>query len=217
MLKEKRFIADASHELRTPLSVLQIHTDNLRIAESPKAMLEASSAIQKSTKRLSHLVYQLMETQKLEHIGNLGRQAVGLLDLIEDAMAHINSKHLDNVEWEINIDTQTKINVEPALFQSVLRNLLDNAAKYAEPGSIVSVKLEQELGTTQLSIRNIIKSDSFPLPDRLGERFFRHASHQDIEGSGLGLSIVQKIIELHQMQLVFQVSDKKDFIVTITL
>lgn len=213
VIKEKRFIADASHELRTPLSILQLHTDNLSEAKSPADMLNANLAIQKSTKRLSHLVFQLMEIQKLEHLDQLRFLPTVLLNVLSDAMAQIESKYLDNVSWDIQVDSATKLLVEAALFQCVLRNLLDNAAKYAQKGSVVKVNAEEELTFCKITIRNFISTEPTPDLPRLGERFFRHAANQDIEGSGLGLSIVRKIIDLHQIELTYRVSNNEEFIV----
>ncbi len=95
-------------KLRTPLSILQLHTDNLSEAKSPADMLNANLAIQKSTKRLSHLVFQLMEIQKLEHLDQLRFLPTVLLNVLSDAMAQIESKYLDNVSWDIQVDSATQ-------------------------------------------------------------------------------------------------------------
>lgn len=209
--KEKRFIADASHELRTPLSILQLHTDNLAKAHSGDDIQLANDAIQKSTKRLSHLVFQLMEMQKLEHLSHLEKKQISLLGLISDAMGQIESKHLDNVSWDIRVNAEMTIFVEPALFQCVLRNLLDNAAKYASPNSVVVVEYFSTLTHCKLTITNQLSEGSKPELDRLGERFFRAPINQDIAGSGLGLSIVRKITELHKINLAWQLNDDGRF------
>jgi two-component system sensor histidine kinase QseC len=215
--QEKRFIADASHELRTPLTILQLHTDNLAKARSDDEIQLANEAIQKSTKRLSHLVFQLMEMQKLEHLSHLEKKQISLLGLISDAMGQIESKHLDNVSWDIHVGLEVILFVEPALFQCILRNLLDNAAKYACPNSVVRVAYSEMITQNKLTITNQLPDNSKPELKRLGERFFRHAAHQDIAGSGIGLSIVRKVVELHRMNLVWHISDDNYFSVVLEI
>lgn len=215
--QEKRFIADASHELRTPLTILQLHTDNLAKARSDDEFQLANEAIQKSTKRLSHLVFQLMEMQKLEHLSHLEKKQISLLGLISDAMGQIESKHLDNVSWDIHVGLEVILFVEPALFQCILRNLLDNAAKYACPNSVVRVAYSEMITQNKLTITNQLPDNSKPELKRLGERFFRHAAHQDIAGSGIGLSIVRKVVELHRMNLAWHISDDNYFSVVLEI
>lgn len=72
---EKRFVANASHELRTPLSILLVHADNIRNAKTNDDCTSAAEAIMVSTKRLTHLVTQLMEIEKLEHGGGVRHPA----------------------------------------------------------------------------------------------------------------------------------------------
>ena len=154
-----------------------------------------------------------MEMQKLEHLSHPEKKQISLLGLISDAMGQIESKHLDNVSWDIRVSAEATITVEPALFQCVLRNLLDNAAKYACQNSVVVVEYLSTLTHSKLTITNQLSKDSMPELDRLGERFFRATVHQDIAGSGLGLSVVRKITELHQMNLTWQINDNGCFVV----
>ena len=157
-----------------------------------------------------------MEMQKLEHLSHLEKKQISLLGLISDAMGQIESKHLDNVSWDIRVSAEPTIYVEPALFQCVLRNLLDNAAKYASPNSVVVVEYFSTLTHCKLTLTNQLSEGSKPELDRLGERFFRAPINQDIAGSGLGLSIVRKITELHQIDLTYQINDDGCFVVVLT-
>ena len=117
------------------------------------------------------------------------------------------------VECE-NAEDILPIEVNPTLFKLLLRNLIDNAIRYSPEGSIVELQL------TPNSIKVIDNGFGAP-PDqihRLSERFYRPAG-QSQRGSGLGLSIVHQIAELHGLQL--QISNRAlpetGFMVTVNL
>ena len=85
--QEKRFIADASHELRTPLSILQLHAQNLRSADNPAEVAEAVNAITEGSKRMSHLVDQLLSIARLDHMQHIEFMAVPLTPLLHQSLS----------------------------------------------------------------------------------------------------------------------------------
>lgn len=98
------------------------------------------------------------------------------------------------------------MNGNPELLRILLRNLLDNAARHTPPGTVVRVEVKHEQGAPNLSV-----SDDGPgIPQaemaRLGERFYRPLDTAG-DGSGLGLSIVRRIAELHGATLHFMPAD----------
>ena len=213
--KEKRFIIDASHELRTPLSILQLHAQNLNSDLTEQEKQQAISAIDTGSKRMVHLVNQLLAMARIEQSSLLAPQRLNVNDLLEQSMSQLSIHQLEKVSWSTKIDRNCEVYGDPSLLQIVMRNLLDNAAKYSEQEQVVEIEVtnapENNVLITIKNNNNIITES-----DRLGERFYRHSQHQHIAGAGLGLSIVMMIIDLHQGQITFT-QQKEQFEVKIIL
>lgn len=201
MQQERRFIADASHELRTPLANLRLHTQLLQQG-SPEDQAQALQAVQQSSQQLSYLVEQLLSLARLEQQGQqLQRQDVGdLADLVAQALSRMTSSVVERVDWQLALDPTLHWQLEPALMVSLLRNLCDNAARYAPTDTPVQLASRRVDGALELVISNRLADLSLDVT-RLGERFYRGTGQQHISGSGLGLSIVQRIAQLQQLTL----------------
>lgn len=199
--QEKRFVADASHELRTPLSILQLHAQNLGSAKDANEVAEAVNAITEGSKRMSHLVDQLLSIARLDHLQQLSCTVIPLTPLLHQSLSQLPLTLLDKVHWQLQLDDSCQLFGDSTLLQSVLRNLLDNAAKYSVVDGIVQITTLHDAKITTIRISNT--GSTSPNVSRLGDRFYRHQQHQNTDGAGLGLSIVKHIVALHQGQLSF--------------
>lgn len=214
LAQEKRFIADASHELRTPLAILRLHAQNISLATDDADRQKAIDAIINSSMRMSHLVSQLMALARVDrqHLTHLS--PVDLQQLTEETLAQLPAAQLDKVDWQLDIEPGLYIRGDQSLLRVVWRNLLDNASKYAPADSCVRVRLqrsEQQITCLFENHSNVaLQQDQH----RLTDRFYRSPGHQQIDGAGLGLSIVKQIISLHQASL--QIRQLHD-IVTVSL
>jgi signal transduction histidine kinase len=211
MQREKRFIADASHELRTPLSIINLHAQNLAQTPLNTEQDAAVSAIKLGSERMSHLTNQLLALARLEH-PKLTLERLPLADLLEASLHLVSPALLQRVVWQLSAldacrDAGYQVLADRSLLQVALRNLFENAAKYAPADS--EVRLTLKLLPEQ--ILQLTLSNDCPVTlenSRLGERFYRAPEHQLLPGSGLGLSIVRRILELHHWRYQNQQTDQ---------
>lgn len=198
--KEKRFIADASHELRTPLAVMKVHAENLENMHPSSEQLVAIQAINAGSQNMSHLVNQLLALAKLESANEIKLENAVLRELIEETMSQLSLEELEKRRWSINVSGEVK--VDRGLMQIALRNILENAAKYSPEDDVINVSCSYQSGQCHILIENTVTYE--PELARVEERFYRHRESQEMSGSGLGLSIVKHIIEVHKSHIEYK-------------
>jgi len=199
LLREKRFTADAAHELRTPIAALKTQAEVAIKARDAKEQKRILNNIITGANRFAHVIEQLLTLSRLEPEQALPSvEIVNLNTLCETVMADLVPLAMDNdVEIELHMPKQQLI-VEgnTPLLSVLLRNLIDNAIRYTpKQGKVLVIGSKTTQG---ISIQVI---DSGPgvsedIRERIFDRFFRQLGNK-VEGSGLGLSIVKRIVDLH--------------------
>lgn len=225
--KEKRFTADASHELKSPITAIKLQANELQHSlmqglsttlnkdttnkdrTNTLESIEAVQRIQRTANRASHLVDQLLTLTKLtdQDTQHIEKQAINWVTVSNDALKSVSLTARENeVKLVRHINTQDDHDILPVsgnatLLTLLLRNLLDNAVRYGAGGDNVSNKtVELTLSQHGIMIRDHGNGIAPQHLERIHERFFRPAG-QTQTGSGLGLSIVERIAELHGLQV----------------
>jgi two-component system, OmpR family, sensor kinase len=196
---QQQFVSDAAHELRSPLAALQLQAQALgREPEGPRRE-EALVRLQGGIARTSALVHQLLVLARQEAGVPQPLAPTDLQALCRDVVAELLplavAKRID-----LGLATPQQQAVVPAdaeALRVLLRNLVDNAVKYTPPGGRVDLRIELLDGRTVLAVEDSGPGIAEPDRARMFERFAR-GGHDDIEGSGLGLSIVRAIAERHR-------------------
>jgi signal transduction histidine kinase len=180
---ERRFLADASHELRTPVTALR---GNVEYAMRHGANPEVLADLRDDADRLARLVDDLLVLERAS-------APVGLAPLSLDELARAAVHDRERVVL-LTLEPAHVRGDEDALARA-LSNLIDNAIVHGPPGGEVTVALRTDGGWALLTV-----SDEGPGPsdpERVFERFWRAPEAGGRPGSGLGLSIVQAIVERH--------------------
>ncbi len=207
--RERRFTADAAHELRTPLAALQIHCQNLALEIEDQESRTSCQQMLKGLSRLNRIVEQLLQLSRLdpqEHLPDTRPLNLSELcrELIGDQVGFAIERQIDLGLSAPDEDLYLEGN---ALYLGLmLRNLIDNALRYTPAGGEVTLSLLRRGHQIRLSV-----TDSGPGIDdaykaRVFERFYRQDRTE--LGSGLGLSIVRLIAELHDAHI--QLLDRQD-------
>ena len=198
--RERRFTSDAAHELRSPLAALRIQAEVAQLADDDKAVREqALSHLTQGIDRASQLIEQLLVLSRLDNLKSLDElQPIKWQEMIPSLIGELYF-HAQKRDIELSFEEKSLPQVQngqPILASQMLRNLIDNAIKYAKKGTLVKVILSKSSIIVEDNGGGVSEEDIA----RLGQRFYRLAG-QNEKGSGLGLSIVFRIAELHHYKV----------------
>jgi len=196
--KERRFTDDAAHELRTPLAAIKTHAQVALAARDDAERRHALESIVRGADRSAHLAGQLLTLARLDAGAALADSApVDLRRAAADAIAELAPWALDKgVGVTLEGGPEATVRGDAALVGVMLRNLVDNAIRYTPAGGAVRVRVTRDAGRPACEVEDTGPGIPADERARVEERFYRVLGTGQ-EGSGLGLSIVRRIVELH--------------------
>lgn len=206
--RELRFTADAAHELRSPLAALKVQTEVLALTTLSDAQQQRVRTIEHSIDRTTHLVDQLLTLSRLDPLtAPPYTTAVNWTEITNEAIENVSLQARERhcrIQRQYQAETADILPLtgDPTLLTILIRNLLDNAIRYSPEHSTIKLTLASD----SITITNPCNAIAPENMQRLRERFFRPAG-QDSSGSGLGLSIVDGVAQLHGLKI--QLDTKK--------
>ncbi len=206
LMAEQRFTADASHELRSPLSAIQMRLQVLK-RKYPDLAQELIS-IQNDVNRGTQVLENLLLLARLDptNTSQLSQSEIDLHLVMRDVLQALQPFAVDkNIQIQTQLLPQLYIKGNEKLIFSCIRNLIDNAIRYAGQNGHVFIEMQQKQQHISMTIEDDGQGVTDEVLERLGERFYR-ALGTRTQGSGLGLSICKKIIELHAAEIYFSKS-----------
>lgn len=201
--RERRFTGDAAHELRTPLAALKTHVQVALATRDARARKHALAQVETAVDRATRLVEQLLVLARFDAGAEGGEQATADLEDVARSIVAELMPFAEAREIKVRLTCRgrpTLVPVPPSVLAIAIRNLVDNAVRHTHPGTEVVVAVKATGSETRVEV-----SDEGPgVPEtelaKVRERFYRGAGAVD-EGSGLGLSIVDRIAERYGLRL----------------
>ncbi|MEU8664729.1 HAMP domain-containing sensor histidine kinase [Actinoplanes philippinensis] len=202
--RAQRLLAeDAAHELKTPLTSLRLNIE-LLVRLDRRGTLDTALSAQSRTRLLNDLGAQVAELSTLAaeltdlargDVSDEGAEPLDLADVVVAAVAQARSRVPD---LEVALDvTSVWVSGRPAALQRAVLNLVDNAGKWSPEDQPVQVRLRAEGASAVLEVDDAGPGiDAADVP-RVFDRFYRADSARAMPGSGLGLSIVQRVVHAH--------------------
>jgi len=203
----RSFIQNISHELLTPLAAIAGHMANIKECsiEEVESWRRSQDIIEREVRRLTGLTSNLLLLSRLESGVPLRPEPTNIGALVEEAVAGL-LRVAQTKGIELSIQSPPRLPRIPAdrdRIKQVFVNLLDNAVKYCPEGSEVQVRLQADGESIIVEVAD--NGPGIPPEDlpHIFDKMYRveKESTRSVEGSGLGLSIVKRIVELHGGQI----------------
>ncbi|MFD7577419.1 sensor histidine kinase [Kitasatospora sp. NPDC059811] len=216
MDQQKAFVADASHQLRNPLAALLLRVEVLGL-ELPEGHEEELGGVREEGVRLARVLDDLLGLATAEHARPEPEQTdLAALTLARvDAWRPVAEQRGIELSWE---GPALAVGMaDPIGFGSALDAVLDNALKFGPAGSGVRLKVSvrrDEVAVTVTDAGPGLAEDELP---RAGDRFWRSPRHQNVDGSGLGLSIARTLLAAGGGSLAFAPVEPTGLAVTLTV
>ncbi|MCI7402451.1 MAG: ATP-binding protein [Christensenella sp.] len=204
---KNQFFADASHELKTPLTAITGYSEMLSISTTnEKVVKKCSDEINKNAIRMKALIEEMLQLSKMENIKtDIEFEQISLRNIldsiIEDLSVIAKKKQVD-----INISGEATIMGNKKLIIMLYKNLISNAIKYNKENGSIDVNISEDSDKVYLSVKDTGIGIAKEHLTKIFERFYRveesRTTNDQVESStGLGLSIVQKICDLHNAKI----------------
>lgn len=189
-----------AHAYKTPLTAIRAASSGLaETGTYTPAQSELLSLIDEQTLLLDQLTTRLLQTARLEaHDLSLHSAPVNVLSLIDEAIAE-SRDHLYAMRVSISVDPEDlSVPGDRVLLRAMLAQFVDNAGKYGDAGSTVSIRAVRQTNAVQFSVHNFGPPIPLEEQERIFDRFFRASGASQLaSGTGIGLSIARQAAQAH--------------------
>lgn len=198
MEQQRAFVANASHQLRNPLGALLLRVEMLGM-EAPAELSDDFAEAQQEGRRLTEVLDELLTLARAERAATAPATEVDPTAIAEDRVRNWRlAAERRDISLAFTSEPELTAMAEQTALSSCLDAVVDNALKFSPAGSTVRVAVRRvpDLDPPTLEIAVSDQGPGLPAEElpRLGDRFWRSNSHQNISGSGLGLSIVVALL-----------------------
>ncbi|MBN1620203.1 HAMP domain-containing histidine kinase [candidate division WOR-3 bacterium] len=200
--KERETILyEIAHDLKNPLSVIRVYAETLIGEDFQREKMEYfSRVIIDKSKYILSMVEDMLELSKLQNIENLlVLKEVDLKELIRKSLlSQSDFAYPKNIEFDIKFPKEvTQTEGDAQLLQRAVENIINNAVKFSQEDSVISVSLSEEGDSWKITVEDHGMGIEDEDKEKIFKKFYRSVGAKNFQGTGLGLSIVDRIIQLH--------------------
>ena len=201
---EQQFTSDASHELRTPMSVILAQSEYILEKErSAEEYREALEVIQRQGKRMNTLINDMLDYTRMDQSAE--RYPLSDQDLsaiVSDCAEQMKWLRTKNITLQCDVEAGIRIEGNKLLLTRLVQNLISNAYRYGKQNGRIDVTLKR---AAEDGAELCVKDDGIGIApeeqEKIFERFYRSDASRSEQGTGLGLSMVRRIVELHDARI----------------
>ena len=191
------FISNVSHEIKTPVSIIKSYASLLEKEDDPEKRREYRHQISLASNRLSELVSNILQLNKLENQAlHLEYKKIRLDDMVSECILNFE-KVIDDKRLELECDfDEVVITSSQSYLKIVWNNLISNAIKFTEPGGKITASVKWVDGCAEVSISDTGCGIDAETGKRIFDKFYQGDTSHCGEGNGLGLPLVKKVIDI---------------------
>lgn len=198
------FVANVSHEMKTPLAVMNNYGTLLQAPDlSEEKRIEYAKGVTDASRRLSEMMTNILKLNRLENQQiftkntefDLGEQ------LCECLLQFENVWEKKNIEIDTDITEDIKVEADAELLSLVWNNLLSNAFKFTEEGGTVSLSLTTTEHHAIVKVRDTGCGMTAEVGTHIFEKFYQGDTSHSVQGNGLGLALVKRVIDIMQGEI----------------
>ncbi|MAU12737.1 MAG: hypothetical protein CL607_23140 [Anaerolineaceae bacterium] len=210
MQMREQFVRAAAHDLKNPLTLVSGYARMMRQEQKVRTdpdLIHFVDEIEHSGKDMLHLINSMLDVIYIQNSVDLQREPIQIKYFLQEA---VKSHEMNAADHDIKLtmdlpDDEAVADIDQKFMRRVIDNLVSNAIKYSEDGSEIKIIMEAE--DNWISIH--VEDEGAGIPEyelpHLFEPFYRAKQpREDIEGSGLGLSIVKEVVERHRGRVAVQ-------------
>lgn len=196
----RQLISGITHELKTPLAVIHSYAEGLQAGIAGEKKEQYLSIILEETEKMDDMVLQMLDLSRLE-AGKvrLASDCFSLLKLtrtVAEKLTPIAGER--GLQFSYTVTQDFCITADERRMEQVITNLVSNAVKYANPDSEIRLKIYSYQSSARFYIENACAPLSEEALSKVWDTFYRTDPSRTETGTGLGLALVKRIIELHQ-------------------